>query len=96
MNLQELRQFHTSRREKSVVATIEKSTTPMLWLDTSVLVDFAKIEKGENIEPVRAKRLTSLRSVVRQAVRDEKLVCPEWDQDNEYKPSDLKRTSAAS
>ncbi|MGA2456104.1 MAG: hypothetical protein ABSF85_00820 [Terriglobales bacterium] len=89
MNLQELRQFHTSRCEKSVVVTIEKSTTPMLWLDTSVLVDFAKLEKGENIEPVRAKRLTRLRSVVRQAVRDERLVCPEWDQDNEYEAKRL-------
>ena len=77
MNLQELRQFHTSRREKSVVVTIEKSTNRMLWLDTSVLVDFAKIEKGENIEPVRAKLLTRLRAVVRHAVREEKLVCPE-------------------
>jgi hypothetical protein len=89
MNLQELRQFHTLRREKSVAVTIEKSKIPMLWLDTSVLVDFAKIEKGESIEPVRAKLLTKLRSVVRRAVREEKLVCPEWDQDNEYEAKRL-------
>jgi hypothetical protein len=87
--LQELQQFHTSRREKSVVVTIEKSTTPMLWLDTSVLVDFAKVEKGEKIDPVRAKLLTRLRAVVRHAVREEKLVCPEWDQDNEYEAKRL-------
>lgn len=89
MNLQELRQFHTLRREKSVVVTVEKSTTPMLWLDTSVLVDFAKIDKGENIEPVRAKLLKRLRSVACHAVREEKLVCPEWDQENEYEAKRL-------
>lgn len=61
----------------------------MLWLDTSVLVDFAKIEKGENLEPVRAKWLSRLRSVVRQAVRDEKLVCPAWDQENEFEAKRL-------
>jgi len=61
----------------------------MLWLDTSVLVDFAKIEKGEKVESVRAERLTRLRSVARQAVRAEKLVCPEWDQSNEYEAKRL-------
>lgn len=61
----------------------------MLWLDTSVLVDFAKIEKGEDIEPLRVKRLTRLRAVVRKAVREEKLICPEWDQENEYESKRL-------
>ncbi len=89
MNLAELQRFHTSRREKTVTVTTEKSTAPMLWLDTSVLVDFAKIEKGEQVEKLRAKRLTRLRKVVRQAVRDEKLVCPEWDQTNEYEAKRL-------
>src|ERR1019366_8132989 len=89
MDFAQLRQFHTSRREKAVTVTIEKSRTPMVWLDTSVLVDFAKIEKGENVEPTRAKRLTHLRSVVRRAVRAEKLVCPEWDQSNEYEAKRL-------
>ena len=95
MDFAPLRQFHTSRREKVVIATIEKSRMPMVWLDTSVLVDFAKIEKGENVEPTRAKRLTRLRSAVRRAVRAEKLVCPEWDQANEYEAkrleSDIRR-----
>jgi hypothetical protein len=89
MNIAELQQFHTARREKPVTLDMEKSATPMLWLDTSVLADFAKIQKGENVEPVRARRLTRLRSVVRQAVRDERLICPEWDQDNEYEAKRL-------
>jgi hypothetical protein len=75
MDIAESQKYHTSRREKSVTATIEKSKTPMVWLDTSLLVGFAKVENGEKIEPVRAKRLTRLRAVIRQAVRNEKLVC---------------------
>ena len=43
-----------------MTASAEKSKTPMIWPDTSVLVDFAKVERGEKIEPVRAKRLTRL------------------------------------
>jgi hypothetical protein len=89
MDIAESQKYHTSRREKTVTVTIEKSRTPMLWLDTSVLVDFAKIEEGENVEPVRAKRLTQLRAVVRVAVREERLVCPEWDQDNEFEAKRL-------
>jgi hypothetical protein len=89
MDLAESQKYHTSRRKKMVTVTIEKSKTPMLWLDTSVLVDFAKIEKGENVEPVRAKRLTRLRAVVRKAVREERLVCPAWDQENEFEAKRL-------
>jgi len=84
MTLEELRQFHTVRRASCVAVTIQKSTTPMLWLDTSVLIDLAKAQNGERTEPVRAKRLARLHSVVRRAVRDEKLICPEWDQSTEY------------
>jgi hypothetical protein len=89
MNLEESRKFHTFRREKCVNVTIEKYMIPMVWLDTSVLVDFAKIEKGENIDPARAKRLTKLRQTIRGVVRAEKLICPEWDQDNEYEAKRL-------
>jgi hypothetical protein len=84
MDVEESQKVHTSRREKTVTVTIEKSKTPMLWLDTSVLVDFAKIDNAENIEPVRAGRLTRLRAIVHKAVRQERLVCPAWDQENEF------------
>lgn len=84
MDLKEMQRYHTGRREKNVTVTFEKSTTPMIWLDTSVLIDFAKIQVGENIESVRAERLSRLWVAVRKAVRDEKLICPEWDQANEF------------
>lgn len=89
MDIAESQKYHTSRREKVVDVTIEKSKTPMVWLDTSVLVDFAKIEKGEGIEPVRAKRLARLRTVIHKAVREEKLVCPAWDQEIEFEATRL-------
>jgi hypothetical protein len=89
MDIAESQKYHTSRRERVVSVTIEKSKTPMVWLDTSVLLDFAKIELGEKIEPLRARRLTRLRTVLRKAVRDERLVCPAWDQDNEFEAKRL-------
>jgi len=89
MDLAESQKYHTSRREKTVTVTIEKSKTPMVWLDTSVLIDFAKIEKSEKVEPIRAERLTRLRTLVRKAVREENVVCPAWDQENEFEAKRL-------
>jgi hypothetical protein len=68
MNLEESKQFYSSRRDKVVTVIIEKSRIRMLWLDTSVLIDFAKIQLRENTEPVRARHLTRLRSVVRRVL----------------------------
>lgn len=36
------------------------------------------------IEPVRGIQLTQLRAAIRKAVRDERLVCPAWDQEDEF------------
>lgn len=66
------------------MVSCEKGDIPMLWLDSSVLIDFAKLENNENIEPARASKLSRLRSVARNAVRAEKLICPEWDQELEF------------
>ena len=43
--IERLRRYHTERREQRVSVTFEKSPVPMLWLDTSVLIDLAKIDK---------------------------------------------------
>jgi hypothetical protein len=83
-DIDELRKFHTERRERRITVTCDKSSVPMLWLDSSVLIDFAKIENKENIEKARASRLSRLREVVRKAVGAEKLICPEWDQSLEF------------
>jgi hypothetical protein len=82
--LEELRTYHTDRREMNVAVTCEKSPVPLLWVDTSVYMDLAKMDNGENIEKMRATKLSRLRQVVRKAVREERLVCPRWDQKEEY------------
>ncbi len=82
--IEELKAFHTERRQSRVKATCEKSPVPMLWLDSSVLIDFAKIDNKENIEKARASKLLPLRHVARKAVRAGKLICPEWDQSLEF------------
>ena len=81
---EELRKFHTERRNAQITVTVEKSPLPMLWLDSSVLIDFAKIDNKEKVENVRAARLSKLRELVRKLVRAEKLICPEWDQSLEF------------
>jgi hypothetical protein len=82
--IERLRRYHTERREQKVTVTFEKSPLPMLWLDTSVLIDLAKIDKREAIDPGRVARLTKLRSTVQRLTLDRKLICPECDQDNEF------------
>ena len=56
----------------------------MLWLDTSVLIDLAKIDKREAIEPGRVARLMKLRSTVQRLTVGRKLTCSECDQDNKF------------
>ena len=51
--IERLRRYRTERREQKVTVTFEKSPLPMLWLDTSVLIDLAKIDTREAIEPGR-------------------------------------------
>lgn len=89
--IDELRKFHTERRQRSVAVTCDKSPAPMLWLDSSILIDLAKIDNNENIEKGRALKLSRLRNAARKAVRAEKLICPEWDQSLEFEGKRLER-----
>jgi hypothetical protein len=89
--IEELRRYHTERREQAVTVTCEKSPVPMLWLDTSVLIDLAKIENGENIDAIRAAALTELRNKIEQLGVRQKLICPEWDQSTEFEGKRLEK-----
>src|SRR5438067_1951156 len=84
MTTDELRAYHTERREMKVAVTCEMSAVPLLWVDSSILMDLAKIDHNENIEKSRAAKIKRLRDVVRKAVREERLICPRWDQKEEY------------
>ena len=91
MTIEDLRNFHTERRARNVTVTFKKSTVPMLWLDSSVLIDLAKIENNESVEKVRAAKVTRLKVIARKAVRAEQLVCPEWDQSLEFEGKRLEQ-----
>jgi hypothetical protein len=82
--IEQLQSYHTERREQTVAVTFEKSPIPMLWLDTSVLIDLAKIENREAIERTRAAKLIKLRSTAQRLVINQRIICPECDQSIEF------------
>ena len=69
-----------------VVPTVnpQKPALPTLWVDTSVVIKLTKVERGEALQEVEVQRCTRLRNLVRELVRDGKLLCPESDQEEEY------------
>jgi hypothetical protein len=76
-----LREFHKERLEQQITITWDKCPVPMLWLDTAIFIDMAKIETGEVREDnPRHQRLTTLRALVETKVQEGKLICPESDQ----------------
>ena len=81
MTPQELAAFHADRRARTVTVTCEKSSVPMLWLDSSILIQCGKLNELE--KPLAAK-LSRLLDVVRSAVREGRLVCPEGEQGSEF------------
>jgi hypothetical protein len=62
----------------------EKPGLPTLWIDTSVLIKLAKIDRGEALQDVEVKRCTRLRTLVSELVRAGKLLCPKSEQEEEY------------
>jgi hypothetical protein len=91
LNFEDLKKFHTERRERKVTVTCAKNMVPVLGLDSSVFIDFAKIENKENTERDRASKLSRLKIVARKAVRAEKPVCLEWDQALEFEGKRLEQ-----
>jgi hypothetical protein len=66
------------------MVTFEKPAVPTLWLDTSVVIKLAKIEKGEALQRIEVERGKRLQTLVFELVRAGKLLCPESDQEEEY------------
>ena len=61
-----------------------KLSLPTLWVDTSIGIKLAKLHKGEAISSIERLRLTKLKDLVVDLVRNCKLLCPEGDQEWEY------------
>jgi hypothetical protein len=64
--------------------TVEKPHLPTLWLDTSVIIKFTKVERGERLEQIEVDRLTQLRTLIQELVPAGKLIFPQSDQEEEY------------
>lgn len=66
----------------SVVA-VKKNSTPVLWLDTSIIVNMTQYANGHKLQPGHMKRIRSLYRKVLRATREGLLVCPLANQDDE-------------
>jgi hypothetical protein len=69
-----------------LIPTVEfdKPPLPTLWLDTSVAIKLAKINRGEALQEIEVQRGTRLKKLVFNLVRAGKLLCPETEQEDEY------------
>ena len=60
--------------------TIEKSPIPVIWIDTSVIINFKKLRYGERMSQVDKQRAERLYHKLYELTRKRKLICPEGDQ----------------
>ena len=63
--------------------TIEKSPIPVIWIDTSVIINFKKLRYGERMSQVDKQRAERLYHKLYELTRKRKLICPEGDQGEE-------------
>src|SRR5438552_4175905 len=78
-----------SNQQSMVTVHVERPRLPSLWLDTSVVIKFAKLQRGEALQPIEVNRLSRLKTLTRELVQAEKLLCPEADQRDEYRAERL-------
>lgn len=64
---------------------LNKSTTPILWLDTFVIIKMAKILKGEKIHEVEAERCNKLLQIIESKLSERRLICIKSEQLEEVK-----------
>lgn len=62
----------------------EKPALPTLWVDTSVGIKLAKVQKGEALQEIEKYRVGKLKDLVVKLARNCRLLCPEGDQEWEY------------
>jgi hypothetical protein len=62
----------------------EKPALPTLWVDTFVVINLAKIKRGEALQSIEVQRGRRLKELVFGLVRNGKLLCPQSDQEEEY------------
>lgn len=62
---------------------INKSPIPILWLDTSIILNMTLLRLGMKLEAVQKIRIEHLYKAIKKATREGKLICPLADQDEE-------------
>lgn len=68
--------------------SVTKSPVPIMWVDTSVILNLAKLKVGRNLSERDAVRLNSIQDRIQNLVEQGKLICPEADQQSEYLRTD--------
>lgn len=59
---------------------MEKSTPPMIWLDTSIISKIARYKLGKSLNESDKERISKLYILILEKVKEKKLLCPEADQ----------------
>jgi len=63
---------------------IIKSKIPIMWIDTSLIINLVKLEEGEiSSNNSEKERLNKLHELLNQKVSEKKLLCPRGDQEEE-------------
>lgn len=63
---------------------IDKCKIPIIWLDSSVIINMAKWRKGEQIHQIGRDRAAELYQTIYDLVRATKLICPDVYQREEF------------
>ena len=66
------------------MVTSLKPALPTLWIDTSVVINLTKIERGDPLQNIVIDRGRRLERLVTELVGTGKMLCPQSDQDEEY------------
>lgn len=62
---------------------IEKSPVPIIWLDTSIVIDMTLWKLGRPIEKKQKERVSFLYNTIYTLTRKKRIICPEADQKEE-------------
>ena len=71
--------------------TCEKPALPTLWIDTSVIINIAKVQHGLVHDQITIDRTNQLRALVEELTQKNRLLCPQADQEEEYTAYSLDR-----
>lgn len=69
---------------KHLKISIEKSKIPLIWIDTSIIIDLAKIRAGKKLDVSLKERVQYIYDAIRKARHNKKVICPRGEQEREY------------